>query len=418
MAIAVDPELGHIEADPGQNYTHERRQQSLWRSAYERVSQNNPDREEPHALPSSSKRKSGRYRNTEQRVRVYDDQPPPSLLRTYRDHRRASQVLPSGAQDPQSPRNSTSPDLDLPAEDRYPVVPTQKTIVRADTVLYRLFSHMPHRSEGSYSSLSGDASAVSPSSQSHRTHLPLNAAPEVLSQSVDAGRPVEVTAWRPSSPVMATEDAQELQVESAAHIVPVSRPSVQQQQDGLDQVDARLQPSPPLKGSRMSSHRRESALHQGTPSAPMVTPTPDPFPVREPMQTPSRSEDRSRYTGPSWHEISKPQGPSSAPHRPPKSRAYEAAQAFSKEDIPSSRSRAAVQVEVARPTHTYTPQPSRQPRSKGARRAPVPVSSGKSSLPPRRFIPPSNHILSRIPDARSPPSSPRADQILSRLQHS
>ncbi|KAI0249237.1 organic solute transporter Ostalpha-domain-containing protein [Lactifluus subvellereus] len=418
--VRPDPELGHLGANPGQSYTHGRRQRSLWRSAYERVSQNNPDREESHALPSSSKRKSRRYRNAEQRVRVYDDQPPPSLLRTYRDHRRTSHVPPSGAQAPQFPGNSTSPDLGLPVQDRYPVVPTQKTVVRADTVLYRLFSNPPLRSDGGYSSRSGDASAVSPSSQSHRTHLALNAAPDVLPQSVDAGRSVEVTAWRPPSPVTATQDAQELQVEPAAHPVPVSRLPVQQQQDGLDQADAGLPLSSPPKGNHMSFPRHESVLYQGTAPAPMVTPTSDPLldPDREPIQTPSRPEGQSRHTGPSWRELSEPQSPSPAPHRPPRSRAYEAAFSF-KEDIPSSRSRAAVRrVEVARPTHTFTPQPSRQPRSKGARRISVPVSSGTSSLPPRRSILPSNYMLSRLPDARSPPSLPRADQNLSRLQHS
>jgi hypothetical protein len=412
MATTVDPELGQVDANLWQNHTHERRRRSLWRSAYERVSQNNPDREDPRALPSSSKRKSRRSRNAEQRVRVYDDHPPPSILRTYRDNRRASQVL--RAQAAQFPGNTMSQNSGLNVQDQHPVLSTQKELVRADTVLHRLFSDPPLRSDGSYSSRSGGTSAISASSQSHRTHLPLNAAPVVLTWSVDSGRPVEVAAGRPTSPVMAAEDACELQVEPVD--LPVPPQPVQQLQDGLDQTAAELPPSPPSKDSHMSSHRRESVLHQGIPSASMVVPTPNLVSDRELTPTPYHPEDQSRYSGPSLHELPGPQSPSPPPHRPAASGAYETT--FPREVIPSSPSRASMRVEVARPTHTFHPQPSRQPRSKGARRTSVPVNVGTSSLPPRRSVPQSSYTLSYLPDARSPPSSPRADQTLSRHQHS
>jgi len=51
-----------------------------------------------------------------------------------------------------------------------------------------------------YMSRSGGTSVAPPSSQSHRVHLPFNAAPEVLLQNVDSRRSVEVMLWHPGSP--------------------------------------------------------------------------------------------------------------------------------------------------------------------------------------------------------------------------
>ncbi|KAH9973697.1 organic solute transporter Ostalpha-domain-containing protein [Lactifluus volemus] len=380
-----DPELGNVHPNFEQNYTHER---SLWRSPYERVSQNNPDHQEPHALPSSSKsnskRKSRRSRNAEQRVRAYDDQPPPSILRTYRDNRGAtgSQVLLPDAQ------------------------PTQENLVRADTVLCRLFSNPPLRSDGGKSSRSGRTSPtshLSPSSQSHRTHLPLNSAPAALMQSVNAGRPVEVT-----------EDVWGFHGEPAILFVPPQ--PMQQPQDEKYRTGDNFPPLPPPKAGHVSPSC-ESALHEEVPPAPVAAAVPVPtrnlVSDRERSPTPSRSEDQSRHNVPSFPELSAPPNPSPRSHRPARSRAYETI--LLREAIPSSPSLAPTRVEAARSTHAFTPNPLRQPRSKGARRTSAPV---RSSLASRRSTPPSNYILSYLPDARSPPSSPRADQVLSRHQHS
>jgi hypothetical protein len=372
LTATIDPELGN-----DQNHAHER---SLWRSPYECVSQNNPDHEEPHALPSSSKsrskRKSRRSQNADRRVHVYDDQPPPSVLRTYRDSRRASQVLRPDAQ------------------------ATQENLVRVDTVLCRLFSNPPLRSDGDKSSRSGRTSPISPlspSSQSHRTHLLLNAAPVALTQSVDAGRPVEVT-----------EDLWGFQGEPAEISVPPQ--PMQQPRDEKYRTGDNLPPLPPPKESHVSLHC-ESVLHGEIPSAPV--PTRNPVSDRERSPTSSRPEDQSRYNVPSFLELSAPPNPSPRSHRPTRSHAYETIPL--RDAIPSSPSLAPTRVDVARSTHALAPQPLRQPRSKGARRTPAPV---RSSLAPRRSTPPSNYILSYLPDARSPPSSPRADQVLSRHQHS
>ena len=399
----IDPEMGRIDAHLEQNRAHERRQRSLWRSAYERVSQNNPDHEERRALESSSKRKSRRSWKADQRVRVYDDQPPPSILKTYRDNRRASQVLLSSAHASQS--------LDSSVQDQCPVLSTQENLVRTDTVFYRLFSNPPLRSDGGYTSRSSDTPAVSPSSQSHRTHLPLNAAPVVLTKNVDAEWPIEVAAGHPACPVTVTEDTRKLQVGPAA--LPASPPAVQEPQDGLDRTDAQLPPSPPPKDGHLPSHRCEYVLDQGVPT---VVPTPNPVFDRELTPTPSCSDDQSQYSNPSLHEFPKRQ--STPPPLDRQARLHPPESNFVREVMRSPPNRASMRVEVARPTHTFTPQPLRQPRSKGTRRTSMPASIGTSSLPPRRSMPPSNYILSRLPDAHSAPSLPRADQILSRHQHS
>jgi hypothetical protein len=174
----VDPEpdtdLGH------ENLTHEPRQRSWWRSAYERVSQHNTGRDESPA--SSQPKRKSRSRHTskdaEERVRVYDDQPPASLLRTYRDNPKPGHELPPGAQSPQPPGIRTPQDVaGLPMQDRYPFQPTTRaSVTRTDTVLNRLFPNPSVRSKGANSMYSGGTSVALTSLGSDRTHLPINAA--------------------------------------------------------------------------------------------------------------------------------------------------------------------------------------------------------------------------------------------------
>ncbi|KAH9073080.1 organic solute transporter Ostalpha-domain-containing protein [Lactarius deliciosus] len=233
----VNPEP---DMDPShQNPTHEPRQRSWWRSAYERVSHSNSGRDEFPASPPPKRKSRSRHtsRDVEQRVRVYDDQPPASFLRTYRDNRRPDQELPPGAQSPQPPGTS-----DVPT--------TRASLARADTVLNRLF---PNPSVRSASLHSGGTSVVLTSlDESHRTHLPINAAPAVLAQNVDAGRAVEISrsTLSPTSPV--TRDERERELHAQLSYLPIPPPSVQPTQSGLDQGDtgfppacARLMVSPP-----------------------------------------------------------------------------------------------------------------------------------------------------------------------------
>ncbi|KAH9060546.1 DUF300-domain-containing protein [Lactarius vividus] len=149
----VDPEP---DVDPGhQNLMHEPRQRSWWRSAYERVSQSNSGRDEFPAPPPPKRKSRSRHtsRDFEQRVRVYDDQPPTSLLRTYRDNRRPDPELPPGAQSPQPPEIRTSQDVTgLPTQGLHPFQPTTRaSLTRADTVLNRLFPNPSVRSASLHS---------------------------------------------------------------------------------------------------------------------------------------------------------------------------------------------------------------------------------------------------------------------------
>ncbi|KAH9996669.1 organic solute transporter Ostalpha-domain-containing protein [Russula compacta] len=397
---------------------HGRKHRSRRRGAYEPVSQSTPHHEEPRVSSSPSKRKS-HSRPTEQ-VRVYDERPPPSVLRTYRDNRTASQALSSGAKALQVFTNTVSQDVPgSPTQDRHPPQHANATIVRADTVLGRLFSGQPLQSDGGHTSLSGGASVIPPKSQSHRTHLPLNATPTVLPQNVDARRPVEVTTWHPASPDM--KDAQELHAEPT--VLLISPPPVQQPQERLDRGGAELSllpPRPPPKSPLRSSHHRESARFQSSPAqanftaTPIMTVLPAPNIVSEPERIgkASRTEERSDHTGPHTNvrKLPDPQTPSAISHRPPRPRTYEATS--SGNDVHSSRHRASMGVAV--PTHTFIPESARWLRSKGTPRI---MDRGMSPLLLRRSLP-LDYNLSYLPNARSPPSVPRADQILSRHQNS
>lgn len=415
------PSLALLDPDLGANVgAYERKRQSWWRSTYERVSQSHSPYELPRASPSPSKRKSRSRptsRNAGQHVRVYDDQPPPSILRTYRDNRTASQELVSGTKALQFPRSTMSQDLpNLPMEGRYPRLPVSAAVSRADTVLDRLFSNQSPRSDGGQTSRSGGTSVAPPSSESHRTHLPLNAAPVALPQNVDAGRPVEVAMRRPGSP--SSNVAQELRAEPT--ILPTSPPPMQQPQERLDRSGAaELPPSPPPKDIRRTLHRRELAHFQpgseqaNFASAPIVLAVPAPNTVSDPerIATPPNAEERSRHTSPlaDMRDLPEPKVPSPVSRRPARSRADEAA--LTAGGARSLRSRAPMR--VVSPTHTFNSEPPRRPRLKG-----TPQRDHRMS--PLALHPsfPLNYSLYHLPNARSPPSTPRADQTLSQRQDS
>ena len=400
--VPLNKPLPPLDPNPDANLresrTHEHRHRSWRRNPYERAAQRDPDHEEPRAS-SSPKRKSRFQRNSGvASVHVYDDHPPASILRTYRNNRTASQTLPSGAKDSQL---SDSPGL--PMQDRSP------SITRSDTVLGRLFSNQPLRSDGGHTSLSG-GSVMPPSSPSHRTHLPFNAAPTVLPQNIDAGRPVEVTTRHHGSPNM--NDVQELRAEPA--VLPISPPPVQRRQVQSDRSNLELPPSLPPKDPRRSLHRRELANFQpglaqaDVVSAPIMPAVPASDPASDPERigTPSRREEWSHHVGPpaDVRELPNPQVPS----RLPTPRTYGGT--FSGDGTPSPRSQASVKVAV--PTHTLSPESTRWFRSKG-----IPRMSGEKPPLPSRSRPASFPLnrsnLYPLPNARSPPIAPRADPTLS-----
>jgi len=399
-----------FDANPSHGHAHEYKRQSWWRSAYERVSQGHPHHEVPPVPSPPPKRKSRSRptsRNIGQHVRVYDDQPPPSILKNYRDSRTASQELSSGVRAPQFPRNAMPQDMPgLPVQDRHPRLPVNAAISRADTVLDRLFSKQAPRSDGGHTSRSGGTSVAPPSSQSHRVHLPLNAAPEVLPQNVDSGRSVEVVVRRPGSPN--PNNAQELRAEPTIPFI--SPPQMQRPQERPNRSGATELPPPlPPKDPRRAAHRRELGHVQPSPTpadvaaAPMIPVVPAPITVSYPQHIAmaSNERERSHHASPLTdiperrdHKI-----PLAVSHRPPKSRTHDPALARSGRP---PRSRAPVG--VAAPTHTFNPESPRRLRSKGTPRM-------ASSFP-------LNHSVYHLPDARSPPSTPRADQTLSRHQDS
>ncbi len=301
----------------------------------------------------------------------------------------------------------------LPMSDRYPPPPVNANIARADTVLARLFSKQPLRSDGGHTSLSGSGSVVPPSSQSHRTHLPLHAAPTVLPENIDAGRPVEAAVCRPGSPN--ANDVQEFHAEPA--VLLISPPPVQQLQVRLDRT--RLESPPPLppKDPRRLLHRRElahspsSLVHDvaSAPAVPALSPVFDP----ERIVVSSRREERSHYVRPvaEVRQLPGPLAPTAVSPRLPTPRT--AAVAFSGNRVSSPRSRTSAGVAI--PTHTFSTKPTRLPRSKVSPRK----GGGMSPLPLRPPSFPLNYsTLYALPDARLPPTAPRADKILSRHRDS
>lgn len=402
----LDPGLG---ANVGHGHAYERKRQSWWRTTYERVSQSHSPHEVSRTSPSPSKRKSRSRptsRNAGQHVRVYEDQPPPSILRTYRDNRTASQELASGTK---APRSAMSQDLpNLPMQGQYPRFPVSAAVSRADPVLDRLFSNQSPRSDGGHTSRSGGTSVAPPSSQSHRTHLPLNAAPVALPQSVDAGRPVEVAIGRPGSP--SSNVAQELRAEPT--VLPTSPPPMQRPQERSNRTES--PPSPPPKDIRRTLHRRELAHFQpgseraNFAPAPIMLAAPAPNTVSGPerIATPPNAEDRSRHTSP----LVDLKVPSPVSRRPARPRADDAV--LTAGGARSLRTRAPMR--VVSPMHSFNPEPPRRPRLKGTPRMDHRMSP--LALRPSAF--PLNYSLYHLPNARSPPSTPRADQTLSQRQDS
>ena len=324
----------------------------------------------------------------EQRVRAYDDQPPPSLLKTYRDIRKPSLELPPGAQSPQSPGIRTSQAVaGLPVHS--PLPPAPVSLIRSDTVLNRLFPNPSVRSKGGTSFQSGGT----PSLESQRTHLPINGAPVVLPQSVDAGRAVEISpsTLAPTSPV--TRNAHELHARLS--YLPLPPAPIQPTQSRLDQSDTDFPPSPPPKSSLRPSHRRESSHFQarlaqahdlpGTPETILIPTTTSPISTED-----HSSQARSHQYGP----------PDSPTHRYSRSsRSYKTPEGDVSHSLP----------EAAAAPHIFIPQPvpSRpwnQPQSKGARsRTTVPVLHDNEPSPPLPPFSPDYHLY-HIPDTRSPRS--------------
>lgn len=364
---------------------------------------------------SPSKRKSRSLptaRNAEEPVRVYDERPPPSVLKTYRDNRTVSQAL-------QAPENTMPQDVPgLPTQGRHPLQHANATIVRADTVLGRLFSSQPLQSDEGHTSLSGGVSVIAPLSQSHGIHLPLNATTTVLPQNVDAGRPVEVATWHPGSPNM--KDAQDFHAEPTVLLIsppPVQRPPeerIDRGGAGSPLLPPRPPPKSPLRYHREPAHFQSSPVQANFTATPIMSVLPGPNIVSEPERIgkASRTGERSRHAGPQANvrKLPDPQTPSAICHRPPRPRNYEATS--SANNAHPSRRRASMGVAV--PTHTFIPEPARWLHSKGTPRI---MDRGMSPLLLRRSLP-LDHNLSYLPDARSPASVPRADQTLSRLQNS
>ena len=413
-----------LDGNPSHGHAHEHKRQSWWRGAYERVSQGHPHHEVPRVSSPPPKRKSRSRptsRNTEQHhdVRVYNDQPPPSILRSYRNSRVASQELSSGVKAPQFARNGMPQHLPgLPVQDQYPRLSVNMAISRADTVFDRLFSKQAPRSDGGHTSRSGVTSVAPPSSESHRTHLPLNAAPELLPQNVDAGRSVEVIVRRPGSPN--TNNVQEHRAEPT--IPSISPPPMQRLQERPNQSGAAGLPPPlPPKDPRRASHRRELARVQPSPTqadfaaAPVMSMVPAPNTVSGPqrvaMALNEGEGERSHHASPltDMRDRRDHKAPPTVSHRLPKPCTHDPALARGGARSPRSRA----PMEVAAPTHTFDPESPRRLRSKGTPRM------DRGVVPPvTRPSFPLNYSVYHLPDARSPPSTPRADQTLSRHQDS
>ena len=409
-----------FDANPSHGHAHEHKRQSWWRSVRDRVSQSHPHHEVPQLSSPPPKRKSRSRpisRKTEQHVRVYNDQPPTSFLKTYRDSRMASQELSSGVKAPQAPRNAMPQDMPgLPVQDRYPHLPVNAAISRADPVFDRLFSKQPPQSEGGHTSRSGGTSVAPPSSQSHRTHLLLNVTPEVLPQNVDSGRSVEVVVRRPECPN--TSDAQELRAEPTTPSV--SPPQMQGPQEPPNQCGAAELPPPlPPRDPRRPSHRRELAHVQPSPTqadfavAPMMQVVPAPNTISDPQRIAlaSNEGEQSHHASPVTdigdQRDHKP--PPAVSLRPPKSRTRDPALARSGARSPRSRA----PMGVAVPTHAFNPESPRSLRSNGTPR--MVRGMAPTATRPSFAL---NYSVYNLPDARSPPSTPRADQTLSRHQDS
>jgi hypothetical protein len=403
--------LSPLDPDPDasfrQSHTREHKHRSWRRSRYECAAQRNPDNEGPIASSSSPKRKSRSrrdLRNPEESVRVYDDHPPPSILRTYHGNRIASQALPQGEKVHQLPQYNMIQDLPgSPTRDPYPLplLNANIALARADTIFARLFSKQPLRSDGGHTSLSGSGSVVSPSSQSHRTHLPLNAAPTVLPENIDAGRPVEAATWRPGSPN--ANDVQEFHAEPT--FLPLSPPPVQHRRVRPDRSGPEAPPPLPPKDPRRSSHRRELAHFQPRLTDDAAARAPNSVSDPERIATSSRKEERSHHIRPvaDLRTLPDPQTTFVISHRLSTPRTNADAVSGGRTSSPRSRTSAGVAV----PRHTFSSEPTRLPHSKGS-----PRKGRGTPLRPSSF--PLNYSsLYSLPDARSPPTAPRADQILS-----
>ncbi|TFK51154.1 DUF300-domain-containing protein [Heliocybe sulcata] len=159
---------------------HERGKRSWWRRAYERVSQSGVDHDDALLSPPPRRRSRSRSRhrskNSEARPLVtYDDPPPPSVIRTYRNsrnHRRASAgwegtvpELVSPAVQPQSRKDSLlTPEGGQSERHSEAALAVPPSVNRSDSVLGRLF---PANSRSDVSSVN-TRTVGTPSTESYR----------------------------------------------------------------------------------------------------------------------------------------------------------------------------------------------------------------------------------------------------------
>ncbi|KAI0061163.1 DUF300-domain-containing protein [Artomyces pyxidatus] len=233
-----------------------RRRRSWWRGLYDRVSQGNPDDEPRKArnrshTPALSQDAEGRAL-----MYMYDDLPPPSIIRTYRERRGSRDAAPpialptlrsSGDRYPAV----VPPILEMPIQQSSPIPTHAPPLKRADSLFDRLFPHGLPTSEG-HSTRSGRTSAIPPSSQSHNTQVRLGPSWDVVTRQVDGPRSV-------------TAEIQH--VEPAPS--PTKGPFVAPSSSRIPVEAAPSLPTPPPDQAdrRRRSHRRESAQYVSNPTA-------------------------------------------------------------------------------------------------------------------------------------------------------
>ncbi|KAF7798182.1 hypothetical protein EIP86_009399 [Pleurotus ostreatoroseus] len=243
--------LGTADPDHGEQEPLNRKRNSWWRNVYARLSHS--DRPEgPINQPAAEDLERGRSQHRQQREfrrmtgrklsqieaqnETYDDPPPPSVIRSYRESksRKTSTVITDSS--PFSPTQGFS----LPVETPCTPVSPMSVAESSDSFLARAFSPGTDASRSTVA-LTGGAT----STQSHRSRVHLSAAPSLIPKNVASHSPV---ITRQPHPVPKHT--------SRRHAVELTR--TPERAAAID-----LSEDLPLRQTR--SHRRDSAIHGGSP---------------------------------------------------------------------------------------------------------------------------------------------------------
>ncbi|KAI0731413.1 organic solute transporter Ostalpha-domain-containing protein [Earliella scabrosa] len=308
-----------VDAEAAPAPAHQRGQASWWRRIYNRLSQSGPDTDTdgtsspPTTFPHTRRRSSSRRRSKDITGKVgtaplmadvqeddYNDPPPPSAIRTYRESRNNGKSRKNG------PKRQSPPTLDPPLlftsspearnDTRYPILPAPQPAMLSPPLL----SPSAHFLDRAFSGSVEPGSSV----ESHHHHVRLGSVPAVDTKVtaqpktpvvVDAPIPSPSTSGPSRSPPFAPMPEPVIPFVTPLPPAPLPPPVAMSPDRNAPPMWAPEE----SRGRRRSSHRRDSARFYPEPrnfSPPHEAQSPPRSPLRSLPQSPTLQRATAGYS--------------------------------------------------------------------------------------------------------------------------